>query len=110
LQHGKVQVSQGEVERGNSGGDRQVLVKVDALPPNETINIGFRVTIQETVEVRITNQGQAHYNNPNAAQGASALSITSDDPDTPTANDPTVTPVQVEPDGLLIYLPLVQKP
>lgn len=111
LVNGQVEVSQGAIEAGNASGDAKVQVRLSALAPNTTVNIGFQVLIGAGASDRVVNQAVGRFTNPTDSTLAT-ITVLSDDPDTTSAGDPTVTPVgadgQTGGSGQL-FLPLIRK-
>jgi uncharacterized repeat protein (TIGR01451 family) len=110
LVNGRVQTSQGAVETGNATGDAKVVIRLSSIPPNATINIGFQVTVAASAGETVTNQAVAVFLNPNDSRAS--VTIRSDDPDTGSPDDPTVTPLG--PSGQAggpasVYLPLIAR-
>ncbi|RIK36263.1 MAG: hypothetical protein DCC55_27805, partial [Chloroflexi bacterium] len=105
----KVQVSQGQVVSGNSAGDRVLQVRLDEIPPGAIVNIGFQVRVNATATEPLVNQATTQFTNPNDAT-RTVITALSDDPDTATSSDPTVTQIKDgQPAGglLELLLPLV---
>ncbi|MBX3052028.1 MAG: DUF11 domain-containing protein [Caldilineaceae bacterium] len=88
---GTVQTNAGTVTTGNGPGHTTVAVNIGTLPGESTVTISFRVTINNPLPggvTQIANQGTVHSNQ--------LPSLPTDDPDTPTNGDPTLTPVVAE--------------
>ena len=82
---GSIQTSQGQVLTGNDG-NPPILVAVGDMAPGAQATITFRVTINNPFSgTTISNQGVVSSDN--------TPDIDTDDPDTPSVDDPTVTPV-----------------
>jgi uncharacterized repeat protein (TIGR01451 family) len=100
---GSVQSSQGSVTVGNSAGERSVEVDIGRLPAGAEATVTFDVDIANPLPpnvVHLVNQGTVTARN--------TPSVPTDDPATPTSDDPTITPVTTIPtvdaykrDGLL---------
>lgn len=89
LMAGSVTSSQGSVTTGNTKGDSQVQVAIGTLAAGTEATVTFDVQIASVLpdEVRtIRNQG--------TVGGDSIPTVATDDPDTPTEDDPTDTPVR----------------
>ncbi len=82
------------VTSGNSPGDTTVGVNIGSLAPGAAVRIYFRVTIGTDGFTSVANQG--------TVGGTNFGSLLTDDPDTPTPSDPTITPVTIEPPNLTI--------
>ena len=87
---GTVFTSQGLVISGNSIGDTIVRVEIGTIDPMGLVEISFQVTISDPViATYIENQGFISSNE--------TPEESSDDPDTPTDDDPTITLLNAEP-------------
>jgi uncharacterized repeat protein (TIGR01451 family) len=89
---GSVQTSQGTVTRGNDPGNTSVEVDIGTLLANGSLEIRFRVGINDPLPADVTevrNQG--------LTTGSNIPPVPTDDPDTPPEDDPTRTPVTTEP-------------
>ncbi|MEM1056355.1 MAG: T9SS type A sorting domain-containing protein [Bacteroidota bacterium] len=88
---GSVTTTAGSVVTGNTSGDTSVEVNAGILGPDATVTVTFDVLVTEEpppgVE-EVCNQGSA-------TDGETT--ILSDDPDTPEANDPTCTTLDIPP-------------
>lgn len=87
---GSVQTSQGTITSGNSENDTSVRVEIGDVPSNSTVEISFQVFINNALPSNVTqvvNQGQL--------TSTDLPTIPTDDPDTPTPDDPTNTAVFV---------------
>jgi uncharacterized repeat protein (TIGR01451 family) len=104
LVNGRVQVSQGTVQQGNGSGERRVVVQIGTLVPGATVNIAFRVTVGQPSTPSVSNQATIRFRN---GETRTTLTMLSDDPDTATRNDPTLTPVTST--GASLYLPVVRR-
>jgi uncharacterized repeat protein (TIGR01451 family) len=81
---GSVQTSQGAVTKGNRAGDTSVAVDIGTLPAGASVTISFRVRLNDPLpRSRIANQG--------VVTGGNIPNVPTNDPDTPTPGDPTVT-------------------
>jgi uncharacterized repeat protein (TIGR01451 family) len=99
---GSVRANVGAIATGNRLGDRSVEVNVGALPVGQVVDIGFLVVINTNLSTnRVTNQATVTY-----GRTDDLLSGASDDPDTASSGDATVTTV-IRSNG--IFLPLVWK-
>ncbi len=88
---GSVQTSAGTVIIGNTAGNTSVSVNVGTIPGGSQAVITFRVTVRNPLPAgvtRVVNQGTISSNE--------LPSLSTDDPDTGTADDPTRTPVVAE--------------
>ena len=93
-----VATSQGTVTGGNDAADRTVVVDVGGIEAGATAEIRYRVTIAAALPVTtqsITNQG--------VVQATGGDDVNTDDPDTPAAADPTITPIRAD---VVIYTTL----
>ncbi|MEZ4554998.1 MAG: DUF11 domain-containing protein [Caldilineaceae bacterium] len=93
-----VATTQGTVTSGNDTADRTVVVDVGAVAVGEPVEIRYRVTIDPALPPTarsITNQG--------VVVTASGDDVSTDDPDTPAAADPTITPIRAD---VVIYTTL----
>jgi uncharacterized repeat protein (TIGR01451 family) len=89
---GSVQASRGTVVNGNAAGENQVIVELGTLPPGERVQISFRVRVIDPTSLDVTrlfNQG--------IVTGGNIPPTPTDDPDTPEPNDPTATPLILQP-------------
>jgi uncharacterized repeat protein (TIGR01451 family) len=89
---GSVTTTQGTITSGNTAGDTSVGVNIGTLAAGNSVNITFRVTINNplpTNVTEVTNQG--------IVTGGNIPETPTDDPDTPTPDDPTRTPVVLTP-------------
>ncbi len=86
---GSVTTTQGTVTVGNAPGDSSVRVEVGTVPPEGSVTITFQVTINDPLvpetTTQVANQGRV--------AGDDFRDVLTDDPDTPAANDPTITPL-----------------
>ena len=86
---GSVTTTQGTVTQGNTPGDTSVRVAVGAMPPEGSATITFQVTINDPLvpetTTQVANQGRV--------AGDDFRDLLTDDPDTPAASDPTITPL-----------------
>jgi uncharacterized repeat protein (TIGR01451 family) len=91
---GSVTTTQGTVVSGNTAGDTSVTVDVGDIPGDGgSVTIRFRVTVNPSLPAdvfQVANQG--------VAQGDDIPDTLSDDPGTTTPDDPTITPVDGQPD------------
>jgi hypothetical protein len=74
------------------------------------VNIGFQVSVAEGAGVSVSNQAVALHANPN--NSSATVTVVSDDPDTSSAGDPTVTPIGSSGQTLgpmQIYMPLIRE-
>jgi len=89
---GSVATSQGAIAVGNTAGDSSVSVNVGTIAALGSVTISFDVVIDNPFPNganQISNQG-------NVASGE-LPDVPTDDPDSPTSDDPTVTPVVASP-------------
>lgn len=84
LIRGRVVTSKGTVISGNGPLDRSVKVDVGTLEPGEVVTIFFDVTI---------NPGATEISNQGVVDTPILDKIPTDNPDTPTPNDPTITQI-----------------
>jgi uncharacterized repeat protein (TIGR01451 family) len=92
LNAGTVKVSAGTIITGNQTGDAEVLVDIGNLPPGETINVQFYVKIHDPLATGVTqiaNQGTVNSNE--------LPPLVTNDPETLTPDDPSVTPITTRP-------------
>ena len=82
------------VTSGNDPGDTAVGVEIGDLAPGATVRIYFQVTIGTDGFTEVANQG--------TVLGTNFDPVLTDDPDTATPDDPTVTPVTIGPPELTI--------
>lgn len=89
---GSVTTSQGTVVSGNSTGQTTIAVDIGALASQSAVTIRFQVRIDNPLPLgvtRIVNQG--------LISGTNFPTVPTDDPETPTPDDPTITPVVTRP-------------
>jgi uncharacterized repeat protein (TIGR01451 family) len=89
---GSVQTSLGTVTRGNTAGHTDVAVDIGTIPGGASVNISFRVRINDPLPPGVTqvaNQGLVNSNE--------LPPEPTDDPDTPPDDDETLTPVTTAP-------------
>jgi uncharacterized repeat protein (TIGR01451 family) len=112
LENGSIQTSQGTVQQGNSSGDQELTIAIGSIPANGTVNIGFRVRIKVNRNGQLSNQAAVSYAAPVlSGPQQDPIVMLSDDPDTPVANDATLTPL-VRRTGLVsptLYLPVINR-
>lgn len=92
LTNGSVQTPNGSVTKGNVGGDTAVEIALKGLKPGATATAQFEVVVKQGIDpaiVAITNQA--------TLDGSNFDVVTSDDPDTAQAKDPTSTPLDLNP-------------
>ncbi|MCB9436277.1 MAG: DUF11 domain-containing protein [Anaerolineales bacterium] len=94
LVSGSVTTSQGTVTDGNGAGDTTVGVNIPTLAVGDSVTITFEVTINAGLTTDITE-----VSNQGTVIDATLVSLPTDDPDTPTLDDPTVTPIVVPSSG-----------
>lgn len=90
---GTVTTNRGRVIRGNGPGQSFVSVELEDLAPGQAATILYNVEILSPVAPGVTEvlcQG--------SVSGANVASVLTDDPDLPGAADPTVTPLDFDPD------------
>lgn len=106
---GTVRTDSGQVITGNQPDDRTVSVAIGEFTAKQTVNILFQVQVNAGGNGgQISNQAQVRYaQDQPGAQGQ----IASDDPDTPLANDVTITPLgnPAAQLPLRLYLPSIVK-
>ncbi|MBI2566042.1 MAG: DUF11 domain-containing protein [Candidatus Schekmanbacteria bacterium] len=90
---GSVQTGAGSVTSGNDAGDTGVAVQVGVIPAGSLVQISFLVTINTPLPVGVT-----HVVNQGVAAGDNIANVPTDDPDTITGQDPTLTPVAATPE------------
>lgn len=89
---GSVVTDKGSVVSGNDAGDQSVEIDIDTLAAGESIAIVFHVQINDPLPdnvVDVSNQG--------TIAGLNFPSVKTDDPDTASISDPTVTPLGPRP-------------
>ncbi len=89
---GSVTTTQGTVTSGNTPGDDEVRVTLGTMPSGDSETVTFRVRINNPVPAgvtQVTNQG--------FVSSTQRPSEPTDDPDTPTSDDPTITPITANP-------------
>lgn len=103
LQSGTVTVDRALVTKGNGPSDSSVEATLDELAGGDSILITYLVKVVDTHGLtKLTTQARATYTNGTERQ------LVSDDPDTPTPFDPTVTIIgSGQPDNPRISLPWV---
>ena len=117
LSVGTAQSDRGDIITGNVVGSRRLIASIVSLPAQNRTVAAYQVMLAANTQVDlIENQAMLTFNDPILR---TQNSIDSDDPDTKTAADPTVTLVFIEPtaiDGgvepdarLNIYLPITLK-
>lgn len=84
---GSVLTDQGSVISGNTPGDTTVQVDIGVIGPGQSVVISFSVIIESGSFTQVKNQG--------TVRGDNIPSIPSDDPDTPSSGDETVTPITI---------------
>ncbi|MCB0114171.1 MAG: DUF11 domain-containing protein, partial [Caldilineaceae bacterium] len=89
---GSVTTTQGSVVRGNGNGERQVIVDVGTLAVGAQVTIVFDVRIADTIPADVT-----HVANQGIVSSSELPETPTDDPDTSTPDDPTLTPIRSEP-------------
>lgn len=92
LEVGSVTTTQGTVTEGNHPGDTNVVVDIGTIAAAGSVTITFRATIRSPVPEGVTqvvNQG--------LIDGTNFPTELTDDPDTPTDDDPTITPITAAP-------------
>jgi len=86
LFNGSITTSSGSVLAGNSAGDADVMVDVGTIAAGDRVVIDYQVTINASLPITITQlQNQAF------VTSNELPAISTDDPDTLTLNDPTIT-------------------
>ncbi len=106
---GSVRTNQGSVTEGNVAGDKRVVIVIDRLESGASATMSLQVMIDRPTNVaELQNQARITFN-PNGNPGGQTT-VMSDDPDTQTPFDATITPldtplVQTE----KLFLPLVQR-
>ena len=88
LMVGSVRTDQGTITTGNNPTDTSVGVAIGEIASGASVNISFRVTIQNPISPSITqvaNQG--------TVSGDNIIDTPTDDPDTLVIDDPTITPL-----------------
>ena len=102
--------STGEVRAASSAEANDERMGIEAtipvLAPGEAASVVFQVRVDEGAAVRrLRNQASLRYANP--AAPSESLTLLSDDPDTPTANDATLTPTGIVLLERGVFLPLI---
>jgi uncharacterized repeat protein (TIGR01451 family) len=90
---GTVITNRGLVVRGNGPGQTLVSVELEDLAPSQSATILYQAEILEPVALGVTevlSQG--------VVTGTNVATVLTDDPDLPGAADPTVTPLDFDPD------------
>jgi len=106
---GSVRTSKGTVAEGNLAGDTRLVIVIDRLESGASATMSLQVTInQPTNAAELQNQARITFT-PNGNPGGQTT-VMSDDPDTQTPLDATITPlgaplVQTE----KLFLPLVRR-
>ncbi len=90
---GSVTTSQGSVIVGNTAGDTTVTVDLGTVAAAATVTITFDVIINNPLPVGVTQ-----ISNQGVVDSEDFPPIDTDDPDTPSGDDPTITPVVAEHD------------
>lgn len=94
---GSVTTSSGTVNVGNTAGDTVVQVAIASVAAGETVTITYDTLIDDPLASGVTEVvNQATFDSDQLPPG------TSDDPDPPGPNDPTVVPVNAQPDLTLV--------
>ena len=106
---GSVTTSAGTVELGNSSGDQQLLVRIERLAPQQSIQLSFQVTVQTLLSLG-ESRNQAAFSFLDLDAENQRRAVLSDDPDTGEENDPTATTLgaRASPASVL-FLPLVNQ-
>jgi len=91
---GSVRTTAGGVARGNTLGDTDVAIGIEAVPGGSEVRISFQVIIGSPLP-----GGTTLVSNQARVVGGNFPAQLSDDPATPAANDPTVTTVTATPNG-----------
>ncbi len=104
-----IQSTHGTVQMGNQPTDGRVVIAINELAPNSTALISLRVQVLPTAQrLTLANQAQLRY----TASGPTGQQLlASDDPDTQTAQDATITLLfNGAPGGFtMLYLPLITR-
>src|SRR5262249_19501952 len=86
---GTVQTTRGTITTGNQSGDKLVKVNIGNLGVGQRADISFQVTINANISVaQIANQATISH-----VKAGSPINVLSDDPDTATPTDATVTQI-----------------
>ena len=103
---GTVTVDTAVISKGNGNSDSSVQVKLDELQGGDSILVTYLVKVMDTGSLtKLTTQSQATYTN------GIERRIVSDDPNTTTPFDPTVTIIgNGQPAPPAVYLPLAARP
>lgn len=89
---GSVTSTQGTVVQGNNPGDTAPQVDIGALPVGQSVTILFHVIINNPLPTNVTQ-----ISNQGFIDGSNFPSVPTDDPDTPTADDPTQITITAAP-------------
>ena len=85
---GSVQTNRGSVATGNATGHTSIQVNIGELPGGGRADISFQVQIAATLPADVQ-----YLSNQGSTSGSNVDTSTTDDPDTITGNDPTLTPL-----------------
>ena len=92
LVSGTVQVSAGTVITGNHSGDASVNVSLGVLPAGGSATLSFQVKVNNPLSSGVTQVANQGF-----VASKQVPTVPTDDPSTPTANDPTVTTITPTP-------------
>jgi len=88
---GSVQSSQGTIDQGNQSGDEHLLVRIDTLAAQSSLQISFQAQIKPTSNVALLiNQATVRFIDEGALPSGQQQRL-SNDPDTPAPDDATLT-------------------
>jgi uncharacterized repeat protein (TIGR01451 family) len=89
---GSVETTQGTITFGNNNGDTRIQIEVGTLAAGVTVEISFAVEINDPLP-----EGVTEVENQGLFTGNNIPPEPTDDPDTPPTDDPTRTPIKIEP-------------
>ena len=108
LIQGSVQSSAGTVSSGNGEGDQSVSLKIATLAPGSTVQVSFQVQIHDQSNVAVLVNQATVFAGVEPGNPGGQQQIVSDDPDTITPGDATLTPL-----GSIsirtLFLPLISR-
>ncbi len=100
---GSVRASKGAITRGNEPGDERVEVSLGTLEPDETAQIVFDVVINDPLPeglMQIENRAEISFADPSDSSSSGSDVALTDDPDTPTPDDSTLSPLPATPTAI----------
>lgn len=92
LTNSSVSTSSGVVLQGNNPGDQNLEIDIGVLLPGAMVAVQYQVTIDSSLPVTVTQVA-----NQAIVTSAELPAVASDDPDTFTANDPTIVSLSTAP-------------